>query len=742
VQHHAFARPCSAFFLTFTISIPLVATSAPPVHRGVVVDQTGRPVPRAVVTVDVPGDRDPVEGFTDAAGRFEIHADAPPGCRVSVALAGFAAAEAACDIDRPLRLVLALAPVSEAVVVTATRGEAPASQLAAGVSVFESADLERRQRPLVADVLRAAPGVAVVRVGGFGNVTSLFVRGGESNYTKVLLDGVPLNEPGGAFNFGNVTSEHLERIELVRGAQSALFGSDAMSGVVQMFTARAADDRVRYSATLEGGSFSTGRGSIGVADRQGAVDYAVHAAYSTTDNQVPNNAFRNSTVSGSAGIRMAGGASLRLIARGEFGRTGVPGATAFGRADEDAFFESRSGVGGATFLQQVSPDFHHRGTYALAASDQRSANLLLDDPYVPTFGGRSAPFLFFDFAYDSRTTLLRHYASYQGDWRVADGSAAGTHLSTFAFEWDGERARMRDALAATSSRHGRDNFGWTFQHQALWPRAFVTAGVRIEKNDSFGTAAVPRASVAYVLRRSSGRLGETKLEAAAGQGIKEPTMLQSFSASPSFLGNPDLSPERSRTVEAGIEQRLAGDRAKVEVTWFDGEFRNIISTRTLTFNPLTSQYFNIGRTRARGVELAGDIAPLSALRLRGGYTFLDSRILESTAPLNPVFREGQWVFRRPRHSGYLDMSWSQGRFGIDVLGVFTGRRTDSDFSALEPPLVFNDAYARWDLRARYRLSAAVTARLAIDNLADADYMEPLGYPVPGRAVRTGLQVSF
>jgi outer membrane cobalamin receptor len=271
---------------------------------------------------------------------------------------------------------------------------------------------------------------------------------------------------------------------------------------------------------------------------------------------------------------------------------------------------------------------------------------------------------------------------------------------------------------------------------------FLTAGLRVEHNESFGTATVPRVSAAWYAHKGSGAVGTTRLHASAGRGIKEPTILQSFSPNPFFLGNPDLQPERTRALDAGVEQRFARDRASVDLTWFDNRYRDIISTRTLSFNPFTSQYFNIGLTRARGAELSGSLALVSGVSAKAGYTFTDSEILESTSPGNPVFEAGNWAFRRPRHSGFVDVAWSGARASIDLAGSVVGRRVDSDFSSLVPAITSNDGYAVWDLRASARVTRRVSVTGAVDNLTDRQYMEPLGYPALGRAVRGGIRVRF
>ena len=708
---------------------------------GVVVDQSGQALPRAYVRALDTGSREIGAIFADEAGRFRVTVPSID-CQIAASLTGFEPATAPCAAQE-MRLVLAVAPIRETVVVTATGTEAPAGLVGASVTAFTAEDLARRQTPLVADLLRASPSVMVVRAGGPGTVTSMFVRGGESNYNKVLLDGIPINEPGGVFNFSNVTTEHLERVEIVRGAHSALFGSDAMASVVQLFTKRPdrSDQKPHAALSIEGGTYSTLRTNASVSGAAQRIDYSLGAARLDTDNRVPNNAFDNTTLSANVGVAFGSAATLRFIGRSEHERVGTPGQTAFGRPDLDAFFKRSDGIGGVAFDQQATPAFRQRAAYSLAATTYQSTNLAVDPPYTPRFEGRVGAFQFFDFPFDSHTRLRRHHASYQADWRLPARSK-GDQLLTVLADWDGERARLENPLAGTVTRATRNNAGVAVQHQASWPKLFATAGMRVEHNDSFGTAAVPRGSLVVVARTSTGAIGETKLKASGGLGIKEPTVLQSFSPAPSFLGNPDLEPERARGIQAGIEQRLGHDRAKIELTWFANRFRNIISTRTTSTNPFRSQYFNIGLTRARGAELSAVLAPTNRIQGRAGYTLLASEVIDSTSPTSAVFQPGQWLFRRPRHSGFAGVTVRQARVTVDVNGIFVGRFVDSDSSSLVPAMLSNPGYRVWDTRVAVQLSRQLTGTLALDNLTDADYMESLGYQALRRAVRAGLRVRF
>jgi outer membrane cobalamin receptor len=554
----------------------------------------------------------------------------------------------------------------------------------------------------------------------------------------VLLDGIPLNEPGGTFDFSNVTTEALDRVEVLRGAHSSLFGTDAMASVVQLVSRRAA--RPNLLASFEAGSYDTQRGGVTAGTARGRWDVNGHVSRYHTDNRVANNEFDNTSVSGHGGVRLSNDLALRFVGRGEIGDSGSPGATAFGRPDLDASYSRRLVTGGVT-VQHVAGEWQQRATYALSASYAESTNLLADPPYTPTFEGRVAPFLFSDFPYDNDTDLKRHHASYQADRRVTTASA-GNHLFTAAFDWDGERAQLTNRIAGTVVPASRDNVGGAIQHQLLGRRFALTSGVRVERNDSFGTAVAPRVSFAYVAREGNASFGETRLKASAGTGVKEPTITQSFSPSPSFLGNPDLEPERARTADAGIDQRLLAGRVKIELTGFYGRYENIISTRTLSFTPFRAQYFNIGLTHARGTELTVEVAPWRALTIGGGHTFLDSEVTRSTAPANPVFAEGRWLFRRPRHSGFVDAAWAPGPVSLSLHGTFVGTRVDSDFSSLVPALSSNDGYATWDAAATYRVVRRVTAFVHVDNLADNDYMDPLGYPAWRRSVRAGARLTF
>ena len=725
----------------------IAAQSTPPAIAGIVVDPQGTPLVLARVRLISSDGAEVATAVTDRQGRFTL---VPNGaecvaCRVEAALPGFVAGSVPAA-SAALEVRLAMAPVREAIVVTPTRGETPASLVGSSVTVLTADDIDRRGAPVVSELLKATPSVTVVRTGGVGNVTSLFVRGGESDYNKVLLDGIPLNEPGGSFNFGNLTTDNVERIEVVRGAMSALFGSDAMSSVIQLFTRRARSGSApRASATIEGGSYATARMQAGVSANLGRWDLSASAGRLGTDNRVPNNRFDNTTVSVTAGGPLGRGdaVTLRSVLRLERQRVGVPGQTAFGRPDSDALFDRNDTVVGLSVDHHASARWRQRAGFSVSRSTQISTNRFEDAPYTPTFEDRSAPFMFFDFLLDTTNTISRYSTNYQGDLTIGGGHGSSRpQVLTVAVDVEAQRAELADTLAGTSLPAARDNVGVALQHQMHAARLSTTAGVRVEHNASFGTAVVPRASLVYLVHSGTGHAGDTSLRASAGLGVKEPTILETFSQNRFFLGNPDLAPERSTTFDVGIEQRLFRQHAKVELTWFDGRYRNQISTRTIDPVTFSGQYFNIGRTRARGTELTVEVSPVSGVRVRAGHTFLDSVIVESTSPSSAVFREGAWTFRRPRHSGFLDLSVSRGRAALDLSGVFSGRRVDSDFASLNPPILESNPPALWTLGVRLRVTRQTEGYLRIENLSNATYMDPLGYEAWQRSLHAGLRLTF
>lgn len=693
----------------------------------------GTPLPQVVLVIQGPtGERTILTG---PQGRYRVTSLAPGEYTLSLRAPGLVldheARVTVGDAEARLDVVLSPAPIREHVVVAATRSDAPLSTLGVSATVLDGDAIAAREPSDFVHLLQDVPGVAVARAGGLGLQAGVFVRGGASNFARVLVDGVPVNEPGGAFNFGSQLPLDLDRVEVVRGATSSLYGTDALAGVVQLVT-RQADATAPPSFRLEGegGSFAWSRFQGGTSGRHGALDWNAGIVRLDTDNQEPNSDFSETAGAASVGARLGERSTLRVVFRGEDASVGTPGQTAFGRPDLDARFDSSSVVLGSEW--RLSGDLvSHQARVGYAKSNQLSTNPLDSGTFTPAFEGQTGAYPISDFPDPDgfQNDARRLSAGYQAEIRAGatNSLTAGADLE---HETGEVGSRSGDLLSPS-----RTNVGAYLQDRLVaGGRVFLTLGGRVERNDSFGTKVVPRVAVAWLL--SSGT-DSTTLRASAGAGIKEPDFFQSFGLSFYAQGNPDLKPERSRTYDVGVEQRLAGDRVRAQATFFHHDYRDQIAYHLVDPNTFQGTYINLGKTRAQGLELAAEASPTPHSRIGASYTYLDGEVLVSSADFDPVYAVGQPLLRRPKNQasawGRVDM----GRATLGVNLVSVGVRADSDFAGLG--LTGSPAYTRFDARTQVRLGHGFEAFVVAENLFDARYQEVPGYPALGRSVRGGLR---
>jgi len=714
--------------------VRVAAAAEPGALSGSVRTSDGRPVPALALTLTGPSGARTL--LTGPGGRYQATGLPAGEYTLGVSAPGFVLSpEPRVRVgDGPARLDLELgpAPVREQVLVTATRGEAALSTLGTSASTWDRERIEERAPSSFLQLLQEVPGVATARAGGAGLQASAFLRGGESRAARILVDGVPVNQPGGSFDFGSLLPLELERVEVVRGAASSLYGTDALAGVIQVFTRRAeAGEGVALRAEGEAGRFDERRFQGGASGNHGRLDWSAGVVRFTTDNQEPNSAFEETAGAATLGLRLDDRTQLRFVARGEDSSVGTPGASAFGRPDLDASFDRNDLVLGAE-VRNAGPRVAHNLRVGYARTDQLSKDPLDSGAWVPAYGGLVGPFPVSDFpnpeGFQNRTARLS--ASYQ-----AQASLGARHLLTAGAEVERETGELGDR-SEDLLEPSRTNAGVYVQDQLLLgSRAHLTAGGRIERNGSFGWRAVPRAALALQLR--DGR-DATTLRASAGMGIKEPNFFESYGISFFAQGNPDLKPEKSRTFDAGLEQRLLGGRARAAATFFHHDYRDQITYAVLDYTTFQGTYVNLGRTRARGLELAVEARPAGWLFLSGNYTYLDGRVMKSGITFDPVYEEGQPLLRRPRHQGTLSVHVARGRVDGGVTWVAVGRRADSDFFGLG--LSSNDGYSRVDARVRLRITRRLEAFVVGENVFDERYQEVLGYPALGRSVRAGLRL--
>jgi vitamin B12 transporter len=726
-------------FFRLSTAIPLLVLVATAARAGDIAGsvrtEDGRPLPHIVLVASGPaGPRVVVTGPDGRyrvrdlpAGDYSLRPDAPgfvlsPDARVTVS--------SDSAVER-LDMRLAPAPITEHLVVAATRGDAAPSTLGMSVSVLDADRIAGREASSFVELLRDLPGIAVARTGGPGSQSSSFLRGGESRFARILVDGVPVNQPGGGFDFGSALPLELERVEVVRGAASSLYGTDALAGVIHVVTRRAAADAGNIiRAEVEVGSFAWKRASGGGSGRADKWDWNGGLVGLRTDNEAPNSAFEEIAGAASVGRAIGTGGMARLVLRAEDSKRGTPGPTALGRPDLDAFF-TRNDVTAAAHVRLSRDRFVHDFRAGLSRTAQLSVNPADSGPYRPRLNGRVGSFEVSDFPdpLGFQNDTARRSAGYQ-----ADAQLGTRHLLTGGVEVEHESGEI-GARAGELISPSRTNAGLYLQDRVvLGDRVYATIGGRVERNASFGTRAVPRAAVAI---RARGGVDATIVRASAGSGIKEPNFFETFGTSFFARGNPDLKPERSRTFDVGVEQRLLGSRVRAEATAFHHDYQDQIAFTVVDFATFQGSFVNLGRTRARGIELAVAAAPSPRLDVRAQYTLLDGEILVSSSDFDPVYAVGEGLLRRPRHQASLQARYGPPRANVGATLLFVGRRTDSDFSGLG--LRENGSYTRLDVRGRVTVARGLEVFAVAENALDHDYQEALGYPAPGRSVRAGLR---
>jgi outer membrane cobalamin receptor len=660
----------------------------------------------------------PTEAFSNREGRFEIALPAGK-YRVELTCESFTKVEREIEIgsDRAAELdvQLQLEPLAASVVVTAQALPAQTAQTAAPVDEISREDIDRREMLSLPDLLATMPGFGLARTGPEGGQATLFLDGGNSNYTKVLVDGVPANNSGGFMDFSNIALDNVDKIEVVHGAESAIYGSDAVTGAIQIFTHRGDTRTPELDLTGDGGSFDTGHGGADFSGLVSKFDYSATASYFSTEGQGPNDAFLNRTFSGNFGWKFSDTDTLRFTVQDDSSFAGIPGQTLYLPPDLAQKSILHDFFTGLTWNTKTGNHWlwHVLGTESsLHDTDSDVPNFVSVDQFNrASFDGQSS------YLFRQGEVTAGYY------YEVENG---------FPGALTGEHARR-------NNQAGYFDVRWQ-----PFPRVTLNAGARAEDNANFGTHVVPRAGVAYFLREKSGAIGATRLHGFYGQGIDEPRLDQSFGTDPCFPGNPNLSPEQSRTSSAGLEQQFADGRFRVSVDYFYNQFRDLISFAFLAPTAAcpsgTGTYFNTDLAIARGVNLTAGTKINRWVSVTGHYTFDNSRVLLAPNAFDPSEIAGNHLFRRPVNSGSIVLNAMWRRAEFNVVGYITGQRTDSDFLGLG--FTRNPGYSRFDVAASYRLDRHASLFVRAGNVLNRQYQDALGYPALGREVRGGVKLKI
>lgn len=614
------------------------------------------------------------------------------------------------------------------VVVTADRLPRPIGSTTAAVTVLTGESLRAAGVTHLVDALRSVPGVALVRSGSLGAQTSLFLRGGESDYVRLLIDGVPMNDPGGALDLGAVTTDHIDRIEVVRGPASVLYGSDAVTGVIQLFTRRGLSP-LDTRLAVRGGTFGTrvAEGSVGA--RGGAGGLTVGVAHHANDGMLAfNNAYRNDVVS-LRGDAEAAGLRGVLTLRHSDNAFQYPTDGAGNVVDRNARRGERRFSSSAEFSRPLGG--RAEAIVTLTALELHGRTVDPSDGAGDTLGF---------FAYRARGAVRRRGA----DARVVLRPAGAQALS-LGVEYGAERQRSADSSnydvslnRFAASRITRSAYAQWVGDAGRWS---YTAGARYDDNDVFGPFRTARVGVAARLWLGG------HLRGSFGTAFKAPTFLESFNTAFS-VGNAALTPERSRAWEAGVEQSLAHGRVQLAATVFDQRFRDLVQYTYVS--PTAPNYFNIAAASARGLE--GEVRGEAArgVALWASATALRTRVDDAgfQTGAEATFVQGARLLRRPPLTVAAGARIARlPRTTIDLSATRVGVRDDRDFSGFPAVPVELEAYTRVDLGGEYALGAGdgaargVAVTLRLENALGARYEEIANFAAPGRVVMVGMRVG-
>jgi vitamin B12 transporter len=603
------------------------------------------------------------------------------------------------------------------VVVSASRVPVPAQEVGSAVTVITATDMERKQVRFVSDVLREVPGVTVSRSGSVGSFTQVRIRGAEGNQTLVIIDGVEVNDPSGLseFDFGNLLSADIERIEVLRGPQSALYGSDAIGGVINIITKKGRGP-ASASLSLEGGSFQTGQASARVQGGGDRYDFSLGGSGFTTEGvsvapasegNTEKDGHRNQTYTAKLGAT-----PLENLAVEVFGRfvkstvetdpqPAVAGIIRTVDGDDETEILQRTG---RVQVKYSLFDGAWENIFG-AGINHEQADSFTDNALTFEADGEKA-------RYDYQTNVFFETPSV----------AEATHSLTFLAEREDESQVTRSAFGGSDL--DITSYGFAGEYRAgLWERLFLSGSARRDDNDIFEDATTFRTTAAYLHTET-----DTRIHGSYGTGIKNPTLFELFGFGPDFVPNPNLRPEKSKGWDIGVDQSFFGDRLSMDVTYFNNRITDLIQGAGNTAINLE------GSSKIHGFEATAKAKLAEGLTFTGQYTFIDGEDAN-----------GVELVRQPKHvaSANLGYEFLDGRAKLDLGMDYNGARKDiqlSNFFATRNNVTLDD-FILINLATSYELIEGVELYGRVENILDEDYQEVLGFSNPGIGAFIGIRAT-
>jgi outer membrane receptor protein involved in Fe transport len=718
----------AALLLLFSAGLPAASL------KGTVADPSGAPVVGAQVAVSVPAGI-AARTLTGVNGSFELDTAVAnaPDAKLVVAAPGFRTAEIAlAAASQPLLVKLELAPLQDSVSVVGSAIDVPASQQGGSTSIVTSEEIRQSNLAQAVDLLRFLPGMAVSQTGFTGGLTSLYLRGGYDDFNLVEIDGIPVNGFGGTFDFAHIPAEELDRVEVIRGPESAVAGEYANSGVVN-FVTREAGGAPNLDILAEGGTYQERR--FGIAGGDTLAGFGISFAASRLDDNgpVPNSDYRNENLMLNL-LRRFGSQSLNFHGDFDSNTVGEPGPYGSDPNNNYAGIDtvSRSKNNSSDYLAHYQADLFS----GRIKEDLFASFFLNNNGYTSPYG--------FSFNKDLRGQAeWRMTASVKPWYTVALGTAETIE--------EVRNTYITDASSDTFPIR-RNDLAFYLENRFQLPGGWsINAGVRGEfvstgaiPTDGYSRPVFPAQSVSAVDPKVAAAYtrGGTRLHASFGTGFRPPTGFDL-----AYTDNPSLKPERTRGFDAGVEHRFFHDILSLDATFFDNRYYDLIVILGGNLSVLSHyESDNIANARGLGTEYSARLRPARWFYITGWYTWLDSEILSlnGTANLAPApFTVGQQLLRRPANSGAFAATFTRGRVSGGLDGYFRGSILDVDPSyGASAGLFQNPGYANLGLNLNYKLGRGLTAYGNLRNALDQHYEEVFGYPSPRLNFVTGLKWSF
>lgn len=628
----------------------------------------------------------------------------------------------------------------ETIVVTASRRETPLERVGASVTVLDGDDLERSESRDLLETLADVPGVTVVQTGSRGGVTSLFVRGGESDHNLVLVDGIEVNRGGGAFDFANLTIDGVERVEIVRGPLSGLYGSDALSSAIHVITRRGEGPR-RGALAFSGGSHGTFEETLSVSEGFDRFGYAVSLGrYDTEGLERRNNGVWNT----SARLRAdwAPSDALHLGATTWYTESAfdvpfdfVPGVrSGFAPVDPDQGRRTRELVVGVDGSFEAAAWWTHRLRVGLASARERSFDGL---DAIPSDSSERE-------TVSRERRLVADYGQVLRFPAFGRADAVLTWGIELEKEWFRQRTEAQTPGASPSksrARASRETLGAYGQLElGVAEQLFLAAGVRLDENSEFGSFTSPFASAVWRIPGT-----RTRLRASLRRGFRQPAFSENF-GSAFVAGNSDLDPERAFSFELGVDQTLFDGRLRLYATGFETRYSDLITFTGGLGSGATFE--NVQSTEAKGIEAGFEMRIGAGVRAGAWYTRLETTVTDAGGSANSAFVEGESLLRRPGHAGAFFVEYASERFDARLSGTVVGSRIDRDFGVFPERRVRNPGYVKVDLRLSRQVfrhagsGSALRLVGVVENLLDEDYEEAFGFRAPGIEARGGFELRF